>query len=234
VRLVPLVLVGVLAAGLAACSSDEPAADRDDDTQAQSKVIQPGRPGEPNETLDPDATPEMPETNDADVMFMQMMVPHHAQALEMSELAQTRAQDQQVVDLARRIKGAQGPEIVSMSSWLQTRDEKVPETMAEAMALMSQDGHSGHGGHGGHGAGGAATMNGMLSDREMTALARAKGAEFDRLYLAGMISHHEGAVAMAHDEMEAGADTLALELAAEVAAGQQAEIGRMLDIRRRL
>ena len=77
-------------------------------------------------------------------------------------------------------------------------------------------------------------MRGMLTDRQMTELAHARGAEFDRLYITGMIQHHEGAVAMARDEMEAGSDTIALELAADVAAGQQAEIGRMVAIRRDL
>ena len=65
-------------------------------------------------------------------------------------------------------------------------------------------------------------------------LARARGRAFDRLFIAGMIQHHEGAVAMARDEMEEGSDQLALELAADVAAGQQAEIGRMVDIRDQL
>ena len=228
-----LALVGVLAAGLVGCSSEEPA--EQDEAEARSKIIQPGRPGEGNETLEPDTALGRPSTNEADIAFMQMMVPHHAQALEMSELAQTRARNGQVVAISRRIKGAQGPEIVSMSSWLQSRDLEVPESMDDAGGADASGGdHSGHGG-GDHSGGAAATaMHGMLSEQEMADLARARGRAFDRLFIAGMIRHHEGAVAMARDEMESGSDQLALELAADVAAGQQAEIGRMVDIRDQL
>ncbi|QBR92493.1 DUF305 domain-containing protein [Nocardioides euryhalodurans] len=207
------------------CSSDEPP--REDDSAAQSKIIQPGRPGEGNETVDPDTTVEAAPTNDDDVMFMQMMVPHHAQALEMCELAQTRAEDPQVVAIARRIKGAQGPEISGMAAWLQARQIEVPESMADL---------EGHGAHGGHGEDGGETMSmpGMLTGQQMRELAAADGAEFDRLFLAGMIQHHRGAVDMANEAMGAGSDTLALELAADIATGQLAEIGRMQDVRRSL
>jgi len=227
VRLTHLALVGVLGVGLVSCSSDEPA-DRDE-SNAQSKVVQPGRPGEGNRTVDPDDVADQPGTNDADVAFMQMMVPHHAQALEMSQLAQTRARDEQVVAMARRIEGAQGPEIVGMASWLESRGLEVPESMDDAMGAGSD-----HGSHHAHGDTDVMAMRGMLTDRQMAELAQARGAEFDRLFIAGMIQHHEGAVAMARDEMEAGSDTVALELAADVAAGQQAEIGRLAAIRRDL
>jgi uncharacterized protein (DUF305 family) len=226
VRLPHLALVTVLGLGLVACSDDAPA--ERDDTQARSKIIQPGRPGESNRTVDPDDVVAQPGTNAADITFMQQMIPHHAQALEMSQLAQSRADDEQVVAIARRIKGAQGPEILGMTSWLQSRDLEVPESMDD---LPGMDMSGGHGGHGGHG---AASMNGMLTDRQMSELAGASGAEFDRLFIAGMIQHHEGAVEMAHGEMEAGSDTVALELAADVAAGQQAEVRRMVAIRGQL
>ena len=231
-----LALVGVLAGGLVACSSEEPA--ERDEAEAQSTIIQPGRPGEGNETLKPDTTLARPSTNESDIAFMQLMVPHHAQALEMSELAQSRARNGQVVAISRRIKGAQGPEIVSMSSWLQSRDLEVPESMDDAAGMdMSGGDHSGHesGGGSDHDSGGATmAMHGMLSEQEMADLARARGREFDRLFIAGMIQHHQGAVAMAREEMETGSDQLALELASDVAAGQQAEIGRMVDIRAQL
>ena len=227
-----LALVGVLAVGLVGCSSEEPA--ERDEADAQSKIIQPGRPGEANETLDPDTVVGEPSTNETDIAFMQMMVPHHAQALEMSELAQTRARNAQVIAISRRIKGAQGPEIVSMSSWLQSRDLEVPESMDDAASMdMSGGDHSGHDG-GDHSGDAAMAMHGMLTEQEMTDLARARDDEFDRLFIAGMIQHHEGAVAMAREEMEAGSDQLALELAADVGAGQQAEIARMVDIRDQL
>lgn len=224
-RLSHLALTAVLVVGLVACSPEESTGGGE--AEARSKIIQPGRPGEANRTLAPDTALGESATNAADIAFVQMMVPHHAQALEMSELAQSRATDAQVVAIARRIKGAQGPEIVGMSSWLQSRDLEVPESAADLEELAAGGGQ--HGAHG-HRAG----MPGMLTDREMTELARARGARFDRLFLAGMIRHHEGAVAMARDEMEEGADTLALELAADVAAGQAAEIRRMVDVRRTL
>jgi uncharacterized protein (DUF305 family) len=185
------------------------------DDVARSQILQPGRPGEANQTLPPDATVPSAPFNDADASFMRMMIPHHAQALEMSELARTRASDEDVLSLARRIEGAQGPEIRSMSSWLASRGLALPEA----------------GEHSGHSSG---PMMGMLTEEQMAELEAARGAEFDRLYLAGMIQHHQGAVDMAGEELEAGSDLLALELAADISTGQLAEIRRMEDLRRSL
>lgn len=211
-------LVSVLAVSACTATGDRPASGSDDaDTVAQQgAVLQPGRPGEANRTLSPDAEVEAPAANAADVTFMQLMIPHHHQALEMSALARTRASDPQVASLARRIAGAQGPEIVAMSGWLTARDHHVPEA------------HRSHRGHD-HSA-----MAGMLSQRRMDELAAAQGTAFDRLFLAGMTQHHRGAVEMAETELLEGSDTLALELAADIAAGQRAEIGRMADLRRSL
>lgn len=217
-----LALAGVLVLGLGACSAEEPAPTDRGDAEAQSDILQPGRPGEGNETLDPGATVESAPTNEADVTFMQMMIPHHAQALEMTELAQTRARDEQVTALARRIKGAQGPEITAMSGWLQSRGLEVPTA------------HDDHAGHGGGAEDDEPLMPGMLSGQQMADLADARGARFDRLFLAGMIEHHQGAIDMAAEVMQTGSDVLALELAADIATGQLAEIGRMQDVRRSL
>jgi uncharacterized protein (DUF305 family) len=107
-----------------------------------------------------------------DIMFMQMMIPHHQQAVDMGTLAETRASNPKVKALAAQIKKEQAPEITQMKGWL---------TKAGASTNM---GHT-------------MAMNGMLSDSEMTALTNATGAEFDRLYLEGMIVHHEGAISMA-------------------------------------
>lgn len=216
-RLAALACTALLA--LTGCSQSDgasPAGAGDD--LARSQVLQPGRPGEANQTLPPDATVPSAPFNDADASFMRMMIPHHAQALEMSELARTRASDEGVLSLARRIEGAQGPEIRSMSSWLAARD----------LALPDVGDHAGHEGHSG------GSMMGMLTEEQMAELEAARGAAFDRLYLAGMIRHHEGAVAMAGDELESGSDLLALELAADISTGQLAEIRRMEDLRRSL
>lgn len=213
----------LLAAGLTlltlgvGCSAEEP--DVDPAAGADSsgaRVLQPGRPGDANRTVSPDATVATASPNAADVTMMQLMIPHHEQALEMCELARTRARNEQVASLARRIKGAQGPEIQLMSAWLRGRGHQVPEA------------HESHEGHD-HSA-----MPGMLSQQQMDELARADGVRFDRLFLSGMIQHHRGAVDMANDALQEGSDTLALELAADIATGQLAEIGRMADIRRTL
>ena len=106
-----------------------------------------------------------------DIMFMQMMIPHHQQAVDMGTLAETRASNPEVKKLAAQIKAEQAPEIAEMKQWL--KDAGATMTMSHSMA-----------------------MGGMLTDAEMTALENATGAEFDRLYLEGMIGHHEGALEM--------------------------------------
>lgn len=106
-----------------------------------------------------------------DIMFAQMMIPHHEQAIEMSTLAETRAENPEVKALAAKIKAAQAPEIEIMKGWL------------------TKAGASTHMGH-------TMGMDGMLSEAEMQALRNATGKEFDRLFLEGMIAHHEGAVEM--------------------------------------
>jgi len=113
----------------------------------------------------------------SDIMFAQMMIPHHQQAVDMGTLAETRASNPKVKELAAQIKSEQAPEILQMKAWLSA---------------------SGSGMDMGHDMG----MNGMLSEADMTALANAKGFKFDVLYLDGMISHHEGAIAMAKDVLD--------------------------------
>ena len=102
-------------------------------------------------------------------MFAEMMIPHHEQAIEMADLALAISQDSEVLSLATQIKNAQAPEIEQMKSW----------------------GSSHMGSHAGH------MMDGMLSDEEMEELSQALGPDFDRLFLEGMIKHHEGAIEMA-------------------------------------
>ena len=230
-------VVAALTLSVAACSStdgDDPseqagagastAADEGTDEEAdggaaevddRATVLQPGEPGEPNATLDPDATIEAAPWNDADQDFLTDMVPHHAQALEMAKLARTRADDPEVRAIADRIGDAQGAEIVGMSGWLQERGLEVP-TLEDVEHHMSM------------------AMAGMLTPEQMDALAAADGARFDRLYLAGMIQHHRGAVQMAREQLRSGADILVTEMATDVLAGQTAEIQRMRDIQARI
>lgn len=144
----------------------------------------------------------------SDVMFAQMMIPHHEQAVEMSTLAETRASDPFIKQLAADIKEAQQPEIDQMSGWL---DEW------GAPVMNGMDAMSAHGGHG---------MAGMLSDEDMEALEAATGAEFDRLYAEGMIAHHEGAIAMAEPVTDSS-DPRVAELANAIITAQEREIALM-------
>jgi uncharacterized protein (DUF305 family) len=230
------VLLAVLLLAATGCSGSGPAAGEGAGARTTAAerpgsgtVLQPGRPGEPAETLAPGTSVQQPRWNDADVAFLQMMVPHHAQALRMCALARTRAQDEQVRDLARRIAGAQGPEVVGMSAWLQARGLEVPSAQDVAQE-WAPDG--GHGHHHGHGDGGP-QMPGLLSDAEMRELAAADGARFDRLFLAGMIGHHRGAVAMSRHALTHGGDLRVNEIAGDVAVEQAAEITRMRSLQRR-
>ena len=138
-------------------------------------------------------------------MFTQMMIPHHEQAVVMSDAMLAKPGiSADVTTLATQIKNAQQPEIDQMRGWLKTW------------------GASEHGDHGGH-----TGMDGMLSEQELAALKSAQGTEAERLFLTGMIKHHEGAVAMAKEAQDKGADPNVKQLAGAIIAGQQAEIDQM-------
>lgn len=140
----------------------------------------------------------------ADVMFAQMMIPHHEQALEMSGIVLAKdGLDPEVVVLAEEIQAAQGPEIAQLEAWLEEWD--APREMPD----------------GGHG------MSGMLSDDELAALETADAATASQLFLEQMIEHHEGAVDMAEQEIGSGSHEGAIEMAEAIVATQTAEIERM-------
>ncbi len=211
----------VLALGtLAGCSGEE----AEDTTGSSSGAtapadpgltqLQPGAPGEAARTLPADAVVGGPGWNHDDLAFVQMMVPHHQQALEMAELAETRASSPEVAGLAARIEAAQAPEILLMAGWLAEQGVEVPGPEDDPSAWD-------------HGAHGHSGMAGILTPEEMAALAAAEGAQFDRLFLEGMVRHHEGAVEMAVAALAGGQDQRVLELADDVNAGQSAEIARM-------
>lgn len=132
-----------------------------------------------------------------DVMFAEMMIPHHQQAIVMSELALTRSQNADVIALAKEIRAAQAPEIEQMKSWGADGEE-----------------HMGH------------QMMGMLSDAEIDALKAATGTEFDQLFLKGMIAHHEGAIDMAQMILASKNDEVRT-LGEAIVSTQTAEIERM-------
>lgn len=135
-----------------------------------------------------------------DIMFAEMMIPHHQQAIEMSDLALRKSQDSAIIDLARQIKDAQAPEIEQMKSW-----------------GASSNAHMGH------------MMDGMLSDEEISALKAATGKDFDRLFLEGMIDHHEGAIDMAEMVVNSKNHEVAT-LARSIIKTQRAEISTMKDL----
>ncbi len=166
--------------------------------------------------------------NHADVMFAHMMIPHHQQAIEMSDvLLAKQGIDQRVADLARQIKAAQQPEIDQMRGWL--NDWGVP-----AMPMAPGDGgmpgmHHGQMPGMDHGMGGMTGM-GMVSQADMDALRAAQGVQASRLFLTHMIAHHEGAIRMARDAINNGQYPAAIEMSRSIVISQQKEIDTMNQI----
>lgn len=153
--------------------------------------------------------------NAQDVSFAQGMIPHHQQAIEMAELADGRAASPQVKDLAARVEKAQGPEISTMTGWLKTWDEKVPESMP-GMDHSGMEGMEGMDG-----------MAGMMDSADMDKLKKASGKEFDSMFLTMMVEHHEGAVEMATTEKAKGEYKDATAMAGDIITAQNAEISEM-------
>jgi uncharacterized protein (DUF305 family) len=155
---------------------------------------------------------------DADVAFMQGMIHHHSQAVEMVALLRTRGQSRELKALGERISISQTDEIRSMKQWLEDRGK--PTSMAHHMADMKGMEHMA-------GMEAMPLMPGMLTPQQMETLAKAKGAAFDRLFLTGMIQHHTGALVMVEDLFDtpgAGQDPVLFDFAADVDNTQRAEI----------
>ena len=144
------------------------------------------------------------EYNGADIDFAEMMIPHHEQAIVMSDLALTNSSSEEILALAQEIKAAQSPEIELMKSW----------------SGVNASTHMGH------------MMDGMLSDSQIQQLQDSEGATFDRLFLEGMIAHHEGAITMAQDVIGSGNKEVAA-LAAAIIEAQEKEIALMKDLLKR-
>ncbi len=154
--------------------------------------------------------------NTADVQFAQMMIPHHQQAVEMADLAATRAADPEVKQLASAIKAAQQPEIDTMTGWLTAWKQPMAQP----------------GGHNMPGMGGA--MPGMMSEQDMAALMAASGTDFDRQFTRMMIAHHNGAIQMARDEQKNGSNPDVKRLAVQIEQTQTAEVQQLQKILDRL
>ena len=155
--------------------------------------------------------------DDADVRFAQHMIPHHQQAVAMAGLAETRASDAEVKKLAGQIKAAQDPEIATMTGWLTAWGK--PMTMPSTEHGMDM---------------GDASMPGMMSDAEMSALSQATGKEFDKEFLHMMITHHQGAITMAQEEVADGTKPEVIALAKQIITAQEAEIATMKEMLARL
>lgn len=154
--------------------------------------------------------------NDQDVTFATEMIPHHAQAVQMSEMAVDNAESEEVKDLAEGISAAQEPEIEQMSSWLEAWGEEVPDSDSGDMDGMDHGGMDG--------------MPGMMSSDEMDELGSASGSAFDEMFLSMMIEHHEGAIEMAQTEQADGENPDAIDLAETIEETQAAEIETMTGI----
>jgi uncharacterized protein (DUF305 family) len=180
----------------------------------KTPIIQPGAPGLPSKTLTPEVATSIANTSfsSADVIFMQEMIIHHQQALEMSILASDRTNNESVLDLAERIKVSQDDEMLFMSDWLIERSKTAPDLEHK---------HHHHTGH---------NMMGMATSDQMRELRSSKGTEFDRLYLTLMIQHHDGAVKMVEhlrDQPGSAYDASLDEFVSDVENDQAAEIERM-------
>jgi uncharacterized protein (DUF305 family) len=177
-------------------------------------VVQPGAPGKPTKTLPSNTPATLPPRAKADVEFMQGMIMHHAQAVEMTRLIASHTENKELTSLGARISSSQSSEIKFMKRWLAARGEKLTMGMTD-MPSMSASG------------GAMSLMPGMLSAEQMDALRKANGAAFDRLFLTGMIQHHDGALTMVKDLFDtagAGQDAEIFDFATDADNTQRAEI----------
>jgi uncharacterized protein (DUF305 family) len=190
---------------------------REPQTEPAPVVVQPGAPGEPTRRLPSSTTAKLPPASPAEAEFMRGMIMHHAQAVEMTALIASHTQNKDLRLLGARISNSQTDEIKFMKRWLTARGEPISMAMP-GMPDMDRSGRP------------MALMPGMLTPEQMEALRKAKGAEFDRLFLTGMIQHHGGALTMVKDLFDtagAGQDAEVFDFANDADNTQRAEIGIM-------
>jgi uncharacterized protein (DUF305 family) len=171
-------------------------------------------------SADQGTVPESAEFNDADVDFATGMIPHHAQALMMVDMASTHDLSPEVTALTEQIRAAQTPEIEQMTDWLEDWDQPVPETPRDHA-------NAGHGMGDMGDMGSMGDMPGMMSGEELDELSSARGDAFEEMWLEAMIAHHEGAIEMADEEIADGEYADAVALAEDIASSQQQEIDEM-------
>jgi uncharacterized protein (DUF305 family) len=153
------------------------------------------------------------EFNATDVAFAQGMIPHHAQAVVMADMALAQSTSPAVTELATQIKAAQTPEIEQLTKWLQAWGQPVPDPNGSMdLSMSDMDGMM---------------MSGIMSDADMARLGNATGTDFDSMWLEMMVQHHEGAISMARDEVTGGKFVATKALAESIVTSQQAEIDTM-------
>jgi len=181
-------------------------------------IVQPGAPGQPTKTLPASTTAVLPPASPKNVEFMQGMIMHHAQAVEMTALIESHTDNKDLRLLGARISHSQSEEIKFMQRWLEARGEPTTMPMPKMSGMdmagmdMSKD---------------QMLMPGMLTAKQMEALRNARGTDFDRLFLTGMIQHHGGALIMVKDLFDtagAGQDAVLFNFATDIDSGQRAEI----------
>jgi uncharacterized protein (DUF305 family) len=177
-------------------------------------VVQPGAPGQPSKQLASSTNGKLPPRSQAEVEFMQGMIMHHSQAIEMTALISTHTENKDLRLLGARISASQSEEIKFMRRWLAARGESLSMPMPEMHGMdMSHEAMP--------------LMPGMLSPEQMDALRKASGAQFDYLFLTGMIQHHGGALTMVKDLFDtagAGQDAEIFDFATDADNTQRAEI----------
>ncbi|MDE3200828.1 MAG: DUF305 domain-containing protein [Acidobacteriota bacterium] len=189
-------------------------------TSTTPVVVQPGAPGQPTKVLPSSTHATLPPLAQADVEFMQGMIMHHSQAVEMTALIATHTTNPDVRRIGAKISRSQADEIRMMERWLAMRGQATSMEMPGMPGMDSSGKPMG-------------LMPGMLSSEQMEALRKAHGKEFDRLFLTGMIQHHGGALVMVHDlfaHAGAGQDAELFDFATDVDTGQRAEIKIMQHI----
>ena len=208
----PIVLAAAVAAVLVVAGCTDTASDTATSPTASSTAMSGSMPGMDHGGSSASAPPSATRSdfNDADVMFLQMMYPHHAQAVDMAKLVPSRSQSQQVITLAQNIEKAQAPEMTQMTALLTSFGKPAPS------AEMS-----------GHDMPGMGGMPGMMSAEQMNNLTGLSGKAFDQAWLQMMIDHHSGAVDMSNTELRDGTNADTKKLAQAIIANQQAEIAQM-------
>ena len=215
----------ILTAGAFMCFLALSAGAQQSDSSAQAVIVQPGAPGQPSRILPPSTRAVLPPRSAKDTEFMQGMIMHHAQAVEMTALMESHTQNKDLRLLGARISHTQSDEMKFMKRWLEVRGEAVSTPM-QGMSDMDMPGMdmASH----------QLLMPGMLTAKQMDALRKANGAEFDLLFLTGMIQHHVGALVMVKnlfDTNGAGQDAEVFNFATDVDSGQRAEIRIMETMR---